>query len=261
MIITNELPNQLDVSVNSTGWQLMGLRGKQLTSSLKVDVTKYQKRRYVLTKDLILPGGKSSWRQLNITSISPDTIFLQMDNKFLKKVPIKLNGTFSFEQQFQFMESPIIEPDSVEIAGPEEVLSSINFWETEMVNFERLSENVQENITLKPSTNPGIQLFDTNIVLNLFVEHFTEGSIQIPIQIENEKSSQQLEIYPKTVEVSYRVGFSNYDKVNAKQFRAVIDASTEDKEKNTLKIKLVQKPDYLESLTLKPSEVNFVIRK
>ena len=66
--------------------------------------------------------------------------------------------------------------------------------------------------------------------------------------------------FPKEVNVTYFVALSDYDKVVPQLFEAVVDYN-ESIGQEKLNVKIVNSPDYIQSLRFNPKSVEFIIEK
>jgi len=70
-----------------------------------------------------------------------------------------------------------------------------------------------------------------------------------------------LKTFPDKVSVKYNVAFNDYGKINALQFRAVVDYEKIEPGNNNLKVHLVKYPLEVRSIKLNPEKVEYIIRK
>ena len=90
---------------------------------------------------------------------------------------------------------------------------------------------------------------------------YTEGTVEIPLEIINPLSGVNLRTFPSRVTAKYNVTIDNFEKVNPSQFTAVVDCKEIQKESNKLKVQLIKFPSIVNSVKIFPEKVEYIIRK
>jgi YbbR domain-containing protein len=150
----------------------------------------------------------------------------------------------------------------IRISGAADKVDKITYVETEPLNIKNSSDSltVKLNILKTPELKL-VELFPQAVNATIYITKYTEASIDLPIEIENLPASFGLKIFPDKVSIKYHVAFQNYEKINALQFRAVVNYAKMEPGSNKLKIQLVKYPAEISSVTLDPEKVEYIIRK
>jgi hypothetical protein len=248
--------------IETSGFTILGhkLSNKELTISF--DEFKHSKD-YTY---YYLPGNHITrlQKQLSDTKIirfTQDTITIYLGKLKTKKVPVKLNVNLLFKPGFKLTEKLIVNPDSIAITGAEKIIDSIKSISTESSKIVEIDKHFEERLTLK-SPSDKIDLEKTNCIVSGEVAKFTEGSVEVPIQINNLPKNIQIELFPKTAVINYEVTFENYPKINDKSFVVSCDyLKNNTKNKEMLPLKVTKKPDYITNFSIQTKEVNYLIKK
>ena len=253
-ILINPPPKQLEITIKGEGWDLM-FRKKhpkitfELTSD-SLQTIDFQE----LKRDI----SRTYSAQIEITNITPSQLNLLIDDYLEKDIPLVLDNEVSILPQYQLASPISIIPENVKIKGPASLVKKINTWNTKLLTIPSLDRDIYDQIGVLPHPNLQI-LFEPSFVdYAVKIEHYTEKVIEIPLQVMN--ASDTLKIFPKTIKATCIVGLSDYDKVSASDFTAVIDVLSVDFEKaRTLSIELIEQPNFVRNIHFTPKSVDFVI--
>ena len=69
-----------------------------------------------------------------------------------------------------------------------------------------------------------------------------------------------MKIFPEKVQITYIVGFSDFDRVSEQMFAARVDYLKRDNG-NRLSVEITRHPDFVKILKQDPSKVEYLIRK
>jgi len=188
------------------------------------------------------------------------SIAVRLDDKAGKPIPVILQENIELASEYQFIVPPRPVPDSITIYGPKSVIETVDVWRTEMIELEEIKENKTPTVALLPHSNTEVSFDPAEVICKIDVEQFTEKSLEVPIQIINAPDTLLLTIHPSKTKITCRVGLSNYDKVDATQFKAVADFTKVDvNNSNYAPVKLTQVPDFVNNTNAQPQNVEFII--
>lgn len=218
-----------------------------------------QKAKESLTQQLI-----SENEQLEIISISPDTIFFNFSNTRSKKVPIRpdfANPDILFAQQHTLNGVIRIKPDSATIVGSVQIIDSIDYIKTEPLLITDIKDTTK--ISTKAIPIKGVQLSTKDINITIPVDKFTETNFNTSLRIRNVPDSLILKVFPRNVRVNYRVTLSKYNDISENDFHPYVDYMDIKNSKaysdEKLKVYLDSVPRHAFSTDVYPSIVEFII--
>ncbi len=201
-------------------------------------------------------------KQVEILNITPDTLLFRYDENLVKKVPVKLNGEVRYSPGFSTSEAPFLEPDSIEIIGPNNIVSQIEVIESEPVILENVRTDIMETIALQlPDTLSDLKFDNTHVILKATVEKFTEGMFKIPIEVINVPEGIQLKYFPKDVNVSYYVSLNKFNDITSKEFKVVCDYGKIINDQSFLVPELIEQPKDIKHIKLNHKRIEFIITK
>ena len=83
-------------------------------------------------------------KQVQLLNISPDTLLFNYDVNMVKKVPVILNRGIKFSSGFNVADAYKTTPDSVQIIGPQVLVSKIKNIETELIEIADVKSDIDE---------------------------------------------------------------------------------------------------------------------
>lgn len=268
-VLTNDLPEQLDLNVQARGFMLIRLKLQSKLSPLLFDVNSFSLNvipgRDPLTLFIITNLVREKIQQqltseIRIIGVSPDTLFLQLSDRFTKLTPVQLNLELDFEKQHMQVRDIIITPDSILLSGPKNLVDTIPAVFTIPEKITGIKKNTELELDLQPIDKVEFSVY--KVVVNIPVEKFTEESIEVPIQVINMPDSLFLRTFPSIIDITYRVGLSDYNKVSEHMFMAVLDYSTKGSSiGNRLTVELIKVPEYVQVTNFFPKNVEYIIEK
>ena len=266
-VITNQLPKRIEFLINASGFDLLTFRLKSTNNPISIDVNDNMDERNrmakniyrVSTRSLLSEFTEQLKRDVNIQSIVPDSIEFNFSTLLSRKVPVKSNVKVNFEKQFDATGNFSLMPDSIVVSGPLSYLETLHEVETADTTFDNVKNNLNQIVRLKSNNSLSSETRSVRFIVP--VEKYTEGSMEIPLQVINAKSNQRLKIFPDKVTVSYLVALSNYEKVTTHQFNAIVDAGQIGHGSTKLDVQLKKNPDFVKNAIIKPGKVEYLILK
>ncbi|CAM1367845.1 conserved protein of unknown function [Tenacibaculum soleae] len=246
--------------VKGSGFKLISTN---LTSNaLRLDLKKINKKKatdyYFLTKKIQTEIQDQLKSGIKLISTKRDTIPLKIGTLHSKKVPIKTDLDITFQLGHDLAKPINLNPDSVLISGEQSLLKEINFLNLQSIKLENVSESTTINTTINVPKN--IKATISNVKVNIIVDKFTEGETEIPILIKN--APKGINIFPKKVKITYKVGLKNFNKVNPSLFKVVCDYNqVKNNEASFLTPKIVEAPNFVTQIRVSPKKIDFLIHK
>lgn len=268
-VILNELPKQLSIKIKGLGFDLMGYKLRLRQSGVKVDLSRLERLNdEVRTSTLATSSfsnaiGNQLGEQIEIKAIFPDSIRFLLDKRVEKKVKIIANTTLNFKKQFQQYGKTIIKPAITTVSGPASILDTLTEIYTADLIVNDLAETITESIGFNSVYLESKLLFNPQkVVLHIPVEKFTETTIMVNVKAINVPDSLEIKPIPSEVEVKFIIPLSKMAKLTSTTFNAEIDYHQMNENFNhKLKVLLTQYPAYIQSLTLNPRKVEYILKK
>ncbi|MDF2438966.1 MAG: uncharacterized protein K0Q95_3342 [Bacteroidota bacterium] len=265
-VVANNLPTSMSLEVKSKGFFLLAYKFHD-PQTVHIDLNESKSlgeknHYYLLTNSQVNKITHQFSSRVAIQRVIPDTIYLNYNKKIKKRVPVRANLSIDIDTRYQLSDSLQLNPSFVEVSGAADVISKIDHVETLPMSLKNVDKPQTIILRLKNDSVKGdVEMSVSEIKAFVNVKKFTEASIELPIEAINLPSGYSLKSFPDKVSVKYNVAFDNYEKINAQQFRAVIDYKKADPGSNKLKIYLEKYPIDIRSVKLSPEKVEYILKK
>ncbi|MDZ4846309.1 MAG: hypothetical protein SH857_12250 [Chitinophagales bacterium] len=260
-IPASPLPEELKLYVETTGYKLMWAKLLNDTK-VQVDLSNVVRTNYALTADFKPDISRQLSAGYRLIEIIPDTLFLHFEKSLTKKIPVVADILISFKKQFDFKEPMLVNPDSVIVNGPENIVSPMKSWFTERLTFENLDKSLQNEVGLIKPSHPTVTVTPMKARYTIAVEEYTEKTLEVEIQKINLPQAKEVSIYPKKVKVVCRVGLSNYESVKPENFIITADfANVDFKKSKYIKLEMKTHPSHVKNLDYSPKSVEYILYK
>ena len=258
----SELPKEnLTATVEGTGWDLMSDFLFNDRMQLSVDL-RNERAAVIDPSDLLSRNTDLSLKKkgLSIIRTNPANLYISYKDETQKTVPLLLNDGIEYAAGFFPTSPPLLEPDSVLLAGAPGLLDTIDFWRTEPLTATNQKDSVRVRLQLEEKLPKLIRLSVQETEVLIPVEKWTEKNIMIPVEVQNARDTL-LKLIPPAIETTFSVPLSRFNEVTAASFRLTIDLQglNPNAKNNSVPVMLQQKPDFIRALTLDPKSVRYFV--
>ncbi len=260
--ILGELPSKTKIEVNTTGFVLIKFKYLYHQPIINIDVNKSTEQK----------NGKLIFIDNNVKKIINNNIGNRIEiiqtgfaNKTFKLsklktkyVPIKPLITINFAKQHRLTKDIVIFPNKIKVSGYKSVIDTITEVYTNKITINNLNTN--KIITLELNKNSNLRYSNDSVKISIFTEKFTEKVIEIPIKIINNPNSVKINLLENNIKIKFNINVQNYDKIEASQFKAIIDYNKISKNNsNFADVNLVKYPKEIKKINYYPKKIKFFI--
>ncbi len=252
----------VDLQVEGTGWQLLFARLRVNPQSITVSLDKLNSRNFILFSEQLQQVNKQLETSQRIISVKPDTLYFDFSRRTNKRVPVKLRYDISFVQQYGLASKIQLKPSYVNISGPQEELIKIKEWHTDSLKLKEVQHSINTRVSIKANNSANVSIYPTSVDVKVPVDEFTEKTVEVPLNLINNKDFYDVKLYPKKVKVTFMVALSRYEEVDEDFIVANVDMNEWKILKHEkLTVKIARFPDYCKLVTISPRKINFIIEK
>lgn len=246
--------------VNTSGFQLMIYR--LIPKTLKVDMSlaDYTKSGGII--DLI-SQRRYLEDQINgsFLSFENDKLLFDYSDLMSKKVKVNINTDINYASGYYNMNNSIIEPDSVEISGPESILNNLVFINTELISIDNVSDDLKMILNIEP-IDSFIKIKPSKVLFHESVKRFTEQDFELQISVINVPDSIDIKLFPEKVQITASFPIDFINKVDDKDFELTFDYSlTENGKFESIPINLTKTPKSYRNVRWDPKTISYLIKK
>lgn len=239
--------------------RLSMIREAKRTVSIALDETPYRLEngntysfgsQYVSEKIADLLGVNTS----DIT-MNDGKFYFNMEPLKSKVVPVVLRSDIKTARQFGVYGIPILDPASVTIYGPEEVIDTVKTVQTALLAKSNVSQDFIETVEL--DLRDGIIRSNTKLAkVSVEVQKYTETEVSVPFAVAD---SLNLRLFPETMTVKCLVAIKDYASLAPENFRTQVNLSQLQALQPLLDVRLVSWPQNVQVLETKPDKVEYII--
>lgn len=194
-----------------------------------------------------------------IVSIKPNKVAVRIDSLASKRVVVIPQTSISYATGYSAANNVILEPDSITIVGPSEILKEIELVNTRKLDKNEVTESIKMLIGInKDSISSKVKLSQDEVIIEQRVSRFTEGTVNVPITILNDKDNK-LKILPKTVQIVYKVALDDFETIRASDFLVTCDYNKVSTLRDYLALKIERQPSTINGARLSTKQVKFII--
>ncbi len=204
-------------------------------------------------------------RQLDLdfekTTFLVEEIAIDFQARKKKKIRVVPAIKLHYAVGFSAGKSVQLTPDSVEVAGPQSVIDSVEIIKTRKLELNNVNTDVSGSVKLDTAGLGMLSFYRTEVNYTLDVEKFTEGSAKIPVEIVNVPPGERVSVFPQEVTVRYQVNLKRYDMVDASDFRVICDYNDISRGETYLLASVSRKPDFVTNVSLSERRIQFIIKR
>ena len=260
-----EPQKEIVLLLKGTGFNLLSSKISNKSIFLKTDKLsqKSDTKFYFLPNEQKISLQEQLSKGLQIEGILQDTIYLNIGSLASKKVPVIAKTNLQFNAGYALSESIKIKPDSITISGDSQQINDIQNITTKYLNVENIIDDFSKEVSVEiPENLNNIKISHQIITISGVVDKFTEGEFEIPVTLENIPFGTEVNVFPKKVKVTYKVGLKDFGKVTEDSFEVVCDfKQVEDNKVNYLLPRVKTKPALVSSVKITPDKIEYLIHK
>lgn len=265
----SDIPESFVLKVQAHGFHLLGYQMTTVVAPLTIDLEDFDVETELETSDVFILSTKQLLNtfteqlssDITLLEISPERLVLDFSPVDGKKVPVKAKVVYEVSNQF-LVKHIRTEPDSVMVTGMAQILDTLQFVNTVDLVIGRIEKSLSREARLQNYSAIKTNTKEVNVIIE--IEEFTEAKMKVPVEVTQVPDSFRLVIYPKEVDVHYRVALSDFDKIKPYQFRIVAPYSSYDHEinpNNKLRLVLKKYPNSVYSPSIKPVQIDYLLEK
>ncbi len=182
-------------------------------------------------------------------------IYFTLDALKSKVVPVVLQSNVTTARQYDIYGIPTLDPSSVTVYGPQEVIDTIKTVRTEPLIMNNVSQNF--NATLPLDLLDGrIHSNVKEVKAEVQVEKFTEMDVEVPIKMTD---SLKMRFFPETMTVKCLVAMRDYASITPENFTVAVDKQQLKAMQPLLDVRLASWPPTVQILSTRPDKVEYLI--
>jgi hypothetical protein len=254
--------NFINVKVKGGGYAI--IKNRIFRKTLKLDVSRIENKEgnFILTPQYLEAAVKEQLsKDITFINLQRNAIVLQLGQNSKKRIPVVPDLSISFERDFDLYGKLNIEPDSINVIGPENIVDTLSALKTNKIVLSDINADIfsETNIQI-PEALKDVKFSNTKIIIRGRVVRFTEKIVEVPIIITHKPDNLIIRLFPEKVKVKCIGSLADLKKVLPNDL--MVTADFEEAKKTGVLIPEVKKyPEYLRSAEIVDKKVEFLIKK
>lgn len=261
-ILSPENPSKLDLRVKENGLHIAFNRLFPKVLYLDVSDSKMENGKLIYN----LEEQKSALlSQLNLeydkAEFLKKTLNISYQQREVKKVPIRSNVELDFAVGYSALDDVEFQPDSIMVSGPKGILDTLSEVQTKVLRLENINNDISGTVNLDTAKLERLTFYQTKIDYTLRTDKFTEGKVQVSIDLVNVPEGMNVVIFPKEVTVIYQVSLKKFNSVKKEDFKVMADFKNAVNSDGYLLVQLTEQPPQVNNVRLNEKKIQFVIKR
>ena len=223
VVLTSDTTTNVRVTVRDKGFSLLAYLYGNKTHTIKMKFNACAKKTgvgVVSSSELQKMIFRQLFNSSQIVSVKPDKFEYFFNYGLKKKVPVRLNGRIIPGQSY-YLSRTYFTPDSIEIYASREMLDSIKYVNTELLNIKNLTDTLVRHVSLHKIK--GVKYVPDKVKISICPDILTEEKFDVPIVAINMPEGKVLRTFPSRVTVTFTVGASLFRTIRPEGFKVVAD--------------------------------------
>lgn len=261
VVVTSDETDTIQATLRDKGYMIASYLYGNGIKTLRANFKTYSKSIGVASVSATELQGMLSSQLASTTKVigfKPTDVVFYYNYGQSKKVPVRWSGRVMPEHLY-FISHVNYSPDSVRVYASKEKLDSIQYVQTEDLNYAGFRDTLSIKCNLKKIK--GVRLTPDRIGVTFFTDVLTEESIDdVPVVCTNMPQGKVLRTFPSKVSVSFVAGATLIKKLRPEYFVVVVDyREIEQKPAEKCKLYLKKVPHGVSRAVLNQQQVDYLI--
>ncbi|RMD92711.1 MAG: hypothetical protein D6813_05460, partial [Calditrichaeota bacterium] len=222
-ILINEIPEKAKVKIHGNGKALIALNLSR-SARVELDLSGIDsvKTFYLKPGDVLISRASGNIQVREV--LMPDSITVKLDDIMIKKVPVISQITVQPYPGHTIVDSPEIQPDSINVKGAKFLVSKIDSVFTEAKVFKDLRFDLRTSVPLIPPSSPLVSYSANEVIVHYDVQKLMEITMsEIPVKVLNAPRNLVIHVVPSTLTLVLEGGAELLSQIKPGDILAYID--------------------------------------
>lgn len=218
VVITTDLPKELRVTIRDKGVRLLPYLYGGMVKPIAVSFRDHRAGSgygRFMAAELLGRLQQQISLPTQVLRIKPDTLEFYYNFGASKRVPVRYDGDVRCANGY-FVVQKKLQPEFVTVYAPQNVLDTLRFVSIRTLHLDNVSDTVRQRQPV--ATLRGMKSVPAAVNVTLITDRLTEKTVQVPIHALNFPATRVLRTFPSMVNVTFKVGVSSYEQINAENF-------------------------------------------
>jgi YbbR domain-containing protein len=255
----------LDVTVKTHGFNLIKYHLNKREVNVDLHTVKRKKGLiyYQLANELLPLIQQQVASDVEVLIVQPDSLYYHLGISKTKKVLVVPDINIQYQSGYNLLGDLKVEPNFISISGPEVIIDSITSIKTTTTTLTDVNSSIEVKLPIVILNKKSKVRYSVDkVMVTGVVEKFTEAKLKLHFTIKNLPQNYKITTFPDQVEVIFKVGLSDYNKINKNDFKISCDYNRTVKSGLTYLIpEVVSKPSIISEIKIVPNQIEYLIKK
>ena len=258
--VSSSIPPVITLKLHGSGWQMA-------TALWTTDLTlKFPAQAFTGGKRIIaladVAEQLSTKIGVQLISMFPESVYVAFGREVAKAVPVTLDYDLAFRDGYGQVGQTVVVPDSVTILGAEDVLQTIDRWNTVHEIFDNLRGPLEADLALAPAGSRVVKLSAKQVHITVDVEPFAEKTVSgVMVEVHSVEPSREVILIPPKIDVVIRGGIRQLATISAEDFHVSVDYRAVVADSSGYVDADVVAPPGVQVVARKPDHLQYVVRR
>lgn len=263
----NSPPQKLNLTVSSTGFTLLRNMMTMSLAPISLNIADMVKENPESLKGLyIVPASnikeiisEQLGSSVQLLDVNPGAFTMAFDTLSIRRVAVSSKVEIDLKPRFGLISDIKLVPALVTVSGSKSLIENIDtiYTEPRIMNNQDASFSIEIDLQIPPQVN----VEPRYVTLTASIDEFTEKKLMVPVRVLNLPGEIKMRLFPHETEVRFSAGLSSFPRIKPDDFELYVDWNDISKKTSVLKVKISKQPGYLQSLTISPENVEYLIEK
>lgn len=251
----------IDITANGFEFLMFQLKAPEI----EIPVSKYyshdNKKATIDINELSRIVSTELAKAITAKDLSISQLNVNLDEVASMKIPVATKTRITFKDGFKQVNGISIQPDSITVVGPKNLLESLAFIYTTEIVANQLDKTFQTSAKLDKPKNVKVSLDPQTVDVTIDVVEYTQKSLVIPIEIINKPSNSTVKIIPETLTLTFDISVTDFNSISNKDFQAICDFAKKNTDENYMLVEIVRQPEGIFNLEYPDKKIDYLIFK
>lgn len=261
-LLTDDRPEELKLSLEETGFGIAYTNFFPPTLTIDVSDSREEGGNFVYSME---DHREVIETQLGInydrSKFLEEAVIIGFEQRAEKKLPVQARVDLEYAVGFAAAGELELDTDSIIVSGPDVVLDTLQVLQTELLHATDVKTDLEGELLIDTTMLSGVTVYQKEVRYSLEVDRFTEGRLEVEIELINVPAGQNVVIFPKQLIVFYRISLKEFNSIEASDFRVVCDFSQLREGQDFLIPTVQEKPEVVEHVRMNENRISFIIKK
>lgn len=207
MALTDDLPAYVEVNLSGTALPLISLYNNP--PEIIIDVEEAEVNLFNQIRQRM-----NAVQEVDVLKVEPLIVRVNLEEKIIKRVPLRLNSELNFESRYGLISDPILSPDSINVIGAVSQVQGITEWViTDTLKLSGIRDDIDEQVQIS-NNNPLVELSVMEANYSANVSEFTEAEVTSLIRTRGLPRGQSITYNPSSITIKYDVPLELYTEIS-----------------------------------------------